>query len=249
MTDNLSSSLSLTLQKDIFNGVYPIGSRIPSERNLAAAYSVSRITVRDAVRNLTQKGLLLKKPKSGTYVNDYRGEASISLLMGILQCTSRIDSDILDSLLEIRKVFEVHLAGKAVLRFDEDDIRRLGEILWIMEARNSGRADLTEADAAFHELFVSRGGNMIARLVFNSIRSLYVYYVDYFYSIEGSREILRHYRSLYDAAVRKDQEFASFAMGRILAFAETLVRESLPKDNTGKRIDITQMMSGKNNNP
>jgi DNA-binding GntR family transcriptional regulator len=65
MTENLSSSLSLRLQKDIFNGVYPIGIKIPSERDLAGSFGVSRITVRDAVRKLTQQGLLKKVPKSG----------------------------------------------------------------------------------------------------------------------------------------------------------------------------------------
>jgi GntR family transcriptional repressor for pyruvate dehydrogenase complex len=243
MTENLSNSLSITLQKDIFNGVYPIGSRIPSERTLSATYGVSRITVRDAVRNLTQLWLLNKKPKSGTYVNNYKSEASISLLLGILQSTSHIDSDILESLLEIRKVFEVHLAGKAVARFNKDDVEHLGELIKTMESPYIDLQSLSRADVAVHELFVSRGGNLIASLVFNAIRSLYVYYVDYFYSIEGSKEILRHYKSLHDAAIRKDQDYAAFAMGKILSFAETLVRDALPKDLAGNKIDITPMMT------
>jgi DNA-binding FadR family transcriptional regulator len=238
----LSNSLALILQKDIFNGVYPIGSRVPSERNLADTYNVSRITVRDALRNLTQQGLLIKKPKSGTYVNDYRRETSISLLLGIMKSTSHIDTDILDSVLEIRKVFEVHLAGKAVLRFDREDLARFGELLAIMEDGDVGVEILSEADVALHELIVNRGGNLIARLVFNSAKPLYEYYVHFFYSIEGSREAMKLYRCLYDAALRKDKDYACFSMERILSFAENLVREALPLDSTGNRIDVTKMM-------
>lgn len=54
---------------DIENGTYSVGSRIPSEAELSEIYSVSRITVRRAVKELSAEGLLTKKQGKGTFVN------------------------------------------------------------------------------------------------------------------------------------------------------------------------------------
>jgi GntR family transcriptional repressor for pyruvate dehydrogenase complex len=242
MQENLSGTLSLKLQKDILKGVYPIGSKIPSERELAVSYGVSRITVRDAVRKLTQLGLLKKMPKSGTYVNDYRSETSISLLLSIVQSTSHIDADILESLLEIRKVMEVHLAGKAALLSDADSVNRLKELVREMESSVDDRQALSDADIRVHEHIIACADNILAKLVFNSIRSLYKYYVDFFYTIEGSAAIVGRYKKLLSAITRGDREGASSAMEKILSFAETRVMAALLPATKGTAIDITKMV-------
>ncbi len=54
---------------DIENGIYVVGARIPSEAELSEIYSVSRITVRRAVKELASEGLLTKKQGKGTFVN------------------------------------------------------------------------------------------------------------------------------------------------------------------------------------
>lgn len=242
MQENLSGTLSLKLQKDILKGVYPIGSKIPSERELAVSYGVSRITVRDAVRKLTQLGLLKKMPKSGTYVNDYRSEASITLLLSIVQSTSHIDADILASLLEIRKVMEMHLAGKTALLADADSVNRLKELVREMESSADDWRALSDADVRVHELIISCADNILAKLVFNSIRSLYRYYVDFFYNIEGSAAIVGRYKKLLSAITRRDREGASSAMEKILGFAETRVMAALLPSKKGAAIDITKMV-------
>jgi DNA-binding FadR family transcriptional regulator len=231
------------LQKDIFNGVYLIGTRIPSERKLADIYGMSRITVRDAVRQLTQFGLLKKIPKSGTYVNNYKNEASISLLMGILQSTSHIDMDVLQSMLEIRKIVEVYLTGKAVQRFDEKDIASFCALIDIMNNNKNNPLILSNADVQIHELIITKGGNLIAKLVFNSIRQLYTYYVDFYYTLNESVKCIEQYGKLFDAAARKDSDYAGFIMEKILIYAETSVMAALHSSVKGNSIDISKMMA------
>lgn len=48
--------------------VYSPGERIPSERELAEQLGVSRMTVRRAIENLIQRGLLERRSTSGTFV-------------------------------------------------------------------------------------------------------------------------------------------------------------------------------------
>lgn len=52
------------------SGVYPQGSRLPSERQLAASMQVARNTLREALDILEQKGLILRRAGSGSFVVD-----------------------------------------------------------------------------------------------------------------------------------------------------------------------------------
>ena len=68
----LSQQLMNRLKDDISAGVYPAGARIPSEQQLCESYSVSRVTVRKAILDLVQEGLLVRKQGKGTFVAGQR---------------------------------------------------------------------------------------------------------------------------------------------------------------------------------
>ena len=71
VTDSYSplyKQLISKLRGDIQTGVYPVHSRIPSEQELCETYQVSRVTVRKALAELTQEGLLLRHQGKGTFV-------------------------------------------------------------------------------------------------------------------------------------------------------------------------------------
>ena len=56
------------LKKEIVDGVYPAGSQLPTEEALCERYSVSRYTVREALRRLREDNLVTSKPRAGTIV-------------------------------------------------------------------------------------------------------------------------------------------------------------------------------------
>lgn len=56
------------LKGEISRGVYPTGSRIPSEMELAKSYGVGRITVRRAIEELSRAGHLSRQQGRGTFV-------------------------------------------------------------------------------------------------------------------------------------------------------------------------------------
>ena len=56
------------MKNDIVAGVYPAGGRIPSEQVLCDTYGVSRVTVRKAMLDLVQEGLLVRRQGKGTFV-------------------------------------------------------------------------------------------------------------------------------------------------------------------------------------
>ena len=56
------------IKKDIEAGKWKIGEKIPSERELAENFSVSRMTLRQAIQTLVDEGILERKIGSGTFV-------------------------------------------------------------------------------------------------------------------------------------------------------------------------------------
>ena len=60
------------LKKKIDDGFWEIGQRLPSERDLADDYEVSRMTLRQAITLLVEEGILERRVGSGTYVASHR---------------------------------------------------------------------------------------------------------------------------------------------------------------------------------
>lgn len=66
----LYRQLSDILEKEINAGKFKPGERLPSMDDLSALYSVNKVTVRRALAELTQSGLIYSVPAQGTYVSD-----------------------------------------------------------------------------------------------------------------------------------------------------------------------------------
>ncbi len=88
------------LKEEIRSGQYGIGDRVPSEKELADAYNVSRITSKKALELLAEAGIIVRKPGKGSFVADpearpaaaspsaaksgARGGADAKLLIGLV---------------------------------------------------------------------------------------------------------------------------------------------------------------------
>ncbi|MBV8929292.1 MAG: GntR family transcriptional regulator [Mycobacteriaceae bacterium] len=67
-TDHRYLQVARTLRKEIVDGVYPVGSQLPTEHALCERFSVSRYTVREALRRLREDNLVSSRPRTGTLV-------------------------------------------------------------------------------------------------------------------------------------------------------------------------------------
>ena len=84
---NIVQELQDAIINKISEGMWTPGKRIPSERQLAQAYKVSRATVRKAIANLTEQGVLVSVPGSGTYVSTKSKRTPSSRTIAFLVCT------------------------------------------------------------------------------------------------------------------------------------------------------------------
>ena len=108
---SLAAKISSALRRDLSEGVFLPGDRLPSESALTREYSVSRTVVREAIATLRADGLVEARKGAGVFAVETKPAKELpfnDLAIG------RISSVI--ELLELRTVFEVESAGLAASR-------------------------------------------------------------------------------------------------------------------------------------
>ena len=86
----LFQQLADTLRSAIETGEYPAGSRLPTENELCQKYSVSRVTVRKALDELSRSEYLVRNPGKGTFVAEKKFQRGLSGVLGYSEMCRRM---------------------------------------------------------------------------------------------------------------------------------------------------------------
>jgi len=116
-----AEQISRQLRSSIFDGSYPPGHRIPTEHELADTFGVSRIIVREAVRDLEKSGLVEVKRGAygGAFVQQMKHNAATSVMRDILDLANTSPV----SIIEVRVHMEPTVAGLAAERATGEDLK------------------------------------------------------------------------------------------------------------------------------
>ncbi|WP_061138786.1 GntR family transcriptional regulator [Caballeronia fortuita] len=94
--------LAQTLVNEIQSGRYPVGSTIPTEFELCEQFGASRSTVREAVKQLVQLGMVVRQPGVGTTVKALKAEGAYRQVMQQLSDLQRYTADTVLQILSTR---------------------------------------------------------------------------------------------------------------------------------------------------
>lgn len=159
------------LEHMILSGKLKIGEKLPPERQLAEMMQVSRAVVNSGISELEKKGFLIVKPRSGTFVADYRRKGTIDTLLAIMKYNGgRIRNEEIRSIFEIRVALDSLAAKLCIDRISDEEIALLLEkIEQIRTAENN--SDAIRAAFEFQHEFALISGNTLIPLVFQSFRT------------------------------------------------------------------------------
>jgi DNA-binding FadR family transcriptional regulator len=207
----------------IARGELEPGQRLPAEPVLCDRLGASRGSLREAVRELEALGVLQARHGSGTYVSQLR---PAEMMRGFSATVDLIPLDGLLELIEIRRVLEVHAAGRAAALATPELDAELGELVDAM-AGTGDPAELGVLDARFHGRICEAGGNGALAALVEVFRSRGSHYD--IYSIEDVR---RHsdtaHRAIAAAIAARDPMTASVEMGAHIAATERRLRDHRP---------------------
>ncbi|OZB81492.1 MAG: GntR family transcriptional regulator [Microbacterium sp. 14-71-5] len=135
-----------------------LGARLPGETTLAAQLGVGRSTVREAIRQLSGRGVLTARQGAGVFVAalDVRDDWD-----AVLQ-----RADIV-SVIEARTAIETEAAALASERRTANDLRAIRRALKVREQHRSDLEEHVDADLAFHRAIVVAAANPILTELFD----------------------------------------------------------------------------------
>jgi GntR family hexuronate regulon transcriptional repressor len=139
-TRKLYQQVASNIMASIMGGRYKPGERLPSERDLAVQFKVSRPTIREAMIALEIRGLAESRHGSGIYITDQPAAqvAAGDLDIGAFELT------------EARRLFEGEAAALAATSITEEQLEEMEAIIAEMVNENERRQKGEIADRRFH---------------------------------------------------------------------------------------------------
>lgn len=213
---NLSYMLAENLAQRILKGEYAVGSILPGEIELGELFGVSRTAVREAVKTLTAKGMLLPRPRIGTRVMprshwNFLDKELISWWM-----TKDNFSYVVEDFLIMRNSLEPQACALAAINSNEEQRTELMRLMeQMIELQHTfDRQRWVEVDMAYHELIYEMSGNPFMTSFANLFRSIYY---NYFTAITDNEVIkLDSHQAIVDAIVHGEAQAALNACQALL---------------------------------
>ena len=160
-TLSVPDRLSVDLERLILEGDLAPGEKLPAERDLATHLGVSRVSIREALRELENRGLIDRKPGRGTIILAPGERAQVSDT--VIEAFQAIPSELSD-IMELRAIVEPPIARITAYRAKPRDITQLEELVKAMEV-DVTKERYAELDRAFHQAIAQYTHNPLLSLI------------------------------------------------------------------------------------
>ena len=227
-----SESVASLMRREILSGEVPNGTTFPPEVGLAAAYGVSRPTIREALRYLEADHLIsIRRGKQGGAVVLPPSTAVLAQHAGLLL---QYRQATLVDIFAAKALIEPPAAAATAARRDPSAVRRLRELI-VLEAEHQADGQLSQLlGERFHELLVELTGNRALRIYAAMINGIISVHMTHFHRVELERRarLLEDHRHVVDlievGAVLEAQSFWREHLGH---FTEVLLSD-VPRGTT-----------------
>lgn len=226
--EKLSGAVTRQIEKLILRGILRPGERLPAERDLAERLGVSRPSLREAVAELQDKGLLTARAGAGIYVADVLGNAFSPALVRLF---SEHDEAVFDYL-AFRRDLEGLAAERAARLASDTDLKVIQTILDKMEAAHKSAKPEDEArlDAEFHMAIIEASHNVVMlhmiRSMFQLLKGGVFYNRQMLFRQRATRDaLLDQHRAINRALQARNPQAAREAVATHLTYVESTLAD------------------------
>ena len=154
---SLSEVTADTIVQHIINEGLGKGDKLPNEKILCELLGVGRSTLREAVRMLASRNILIVKHGSGLYVSDKPGVSQDPLGFTFVKDKKRLIHD----LVEFRMMLEPRVAALAAQNRTKEQLAKLEAQAAVVDELISQGKSHAQADSVFHSLLGEMSGNSV----------------------------------------------------------------------------------------
>lgn len=160
----LSERIASVVQGCIEEGEFPVGKRLPAERELAEAMGVSRTSVRAAIQKLKTQGLISSVQGGGTRVADH-----LPLAGEALARYAASHGEDLDALIDMRFTLDCWAAKTAIASITPAQLARMERALQVMQDLEASRGQVMQAVTDYRAAWCEAVGSPIFTFIDRSI--------------------------------------------------------------------------------
>jgi len=227
-SEKLSQSVVRQIELLILRGILRPGERLPSERDLSDKLGVSRPSLRDAVAELQDRGLLTSRAGAGIFVADVLGSSFSDALVKLFASHAEAVFDYIS----FRRDLEGMAAERAAQFASDTDLMVVNTVFTKMENAHTKRNPAEEAklDAEFHLSIVEASHNVVMlhmmRSMYELLREGVFYNRTVMFKQRTSRgALLDQHRAINDALQGRDAKAARHAIESHMDYVETALKD------------------------
>jgi len=221
--DRLYEQVAQQIQQLIVDEGWPVGDTPPTERELGEQFGVSRTVIREALKALSERGLVAIQPGRGTFVAD----PGVGALKQPMKLFFRRQNVSHRDLVEARRVVEIEVAQLAAQRARPEQVEKLRAAIEEMDNALGDVEHFVRADQHFHLLLAEATQNRMFPMLTESMAELLYESRLLIFGVEGSPvRGQTHHRALLNAVERGDAVAARRAMEEHLAQVDSDSRAS-----------------------
>lgn len=214
--DTLSREITRKLTRRIVDEVYPPGSKLPTERDLAAEFGVTRHVVREALKRLEALGLVTIRQGSGIHVQDLRITGGMELTRSLLtRDDGSVDGGFLRDLLDFRAQMGQTIVRLAAENRTEEQIERLRALALERRLYFDDPVKLNQVNAELFRVFAEATHNRLYQMLLNTVGRVVV---ELRAAVDVPREMIeqaqRLIEQIVEAVEQRDGEVAALLAAR-----------------------------------
>ncbi|AHG65739.1 FadR/GntR family transcriptional regulator [Advenella mimigardefordensis] len=221
------------LGADICTGVYAAGTVLPPEPDLCELLGVSRIVVREAIKSLSARGLVVVRRRTGTLVQSPENWQLFDPKVVVWRASAgMVDEKYIADLMELRRVIEPAAARYAAQRASAEDIVAMRQHLEAMANAIDGKGEYVPADLAFHGAILDACHNQFLRQMQQAINVILEVSFDLCIQVpDGPAQSQPLHEALLAAIVARNPAQAEKAVLEIIERAENDLHASVKTSN------------------
>lgn len=221
------------LGRAIVAGTYPVGSILPGDLELAQRFKVSRTVLRETMKTLAAKGMIVAKARVGTRVTEKNQWNMFDSEVIAWHFDNGVTEEFLLQLYDIRLAVEPFAAGLAAERASGIDIEQLTSLALEMAQPGHTTESLALADLRFHLAIADAAHNPFMHTLGSLIEAALVgmFRISTPPSQNGFSNIANTHMRIVKAVVGRDVQGARKAMEAVIVEGRNHVRESYASMN------------------
>jgi GntR family transcriptional repressor for pyruvate dehydrogenase complex len=236
--DDVTVKLISVFKQLISEGTLAPGGRLPSERELATSFGVSRSSLRQALKVLEIMGVISQHVGDGTYLNS----SAKAILSEPMQFLILLDGISVHELMEARLIVEPELAAQAAERATDDDIANIRRELDGMENAKRDPARFIEHDLLFHQTIFAAARNRVCGLMFAVVHQSLKDLITMTSKVVEAEHTLVLHRRILTAIRKRDPEEARRRMSEHLLDARNLIAKATGRmDQASIQVRISEV--------